>query len=109
LDAWCPARSKRYEKLSFLTPHEHVLMMIAVLRWLTCVAISAEIVIWSISGAHSIYALIFGVACVGALVFEHGWKIDRKKGHIAPFLVFYVIPFVVVIVAVGTRAAGLYR
>ncbi len=71
-------------------------MIIAVLRWLTCVAISAEMVIWSISGAHSIYALIFGVVCVGALVYEHGWKIDRKKGHTAEYLGFYLIPFVVV-------------
>jgi uncharacterized RDD family membrane protein YckC len=70
-------------------------MSIALVRWLASLALGLALVIWAVEGQKNAYQLAFGLAVYGALCYQHGWKIDHRRGMSGRFIGFYVLPFAI--------------
>ena len=65
------------------------------LRWLASLAIGFALIAWTVEGQKNAYQLAFGLAVYGALCYQHGWKLDYRRGMRARFISFYVLPFAI--------------
>jgi hypothetical protein len=77
--------------------------LVAAVRRIAFVALSALFSIWALDSRHKVFPLIFGVLACAALFYEQGYKLDANRKSLVSFIGFYLFPMLVVFCLVCRR------
>ena len=77
------------------------------IRWYSTSILCAVIFILALEGKLDSLQLLFGLLVLAAFVYGHGYKLDYKSGKKNGFILFYIVPFTIVVSSVVLRVFNL--